>query len=1071
MSSDISRQRFEPTKDFAAVLMQQGRVLLDADWNEGVEIFDRRLRAETTDTIGHCVVPKETPQGFEIALSGTNLTIGPGRIYVHGILAEQHGQTPLEWDPVLAELRGTAAIPYEQQPYLKDPTLIASPPQEGGPHLVYLDVWRREVTGLEDPGLVESAVGVDSTSRWQTVWQVRVLPDINEDATCESEIAKFEQLTRPSAGRLTTDTFNAPADPDPCQVPPTGRYKGLENRLYRVEIHSVDPGTGAATFKWARHNASVATAVREIKGQDLAVDLIGRDRELRFKDDDWVEITDDARELAGLPGFMRKIKVPDATRTIAIELPQLPAVAFPSGTLKERHTRVRRWDQAGQVRKTDGITSSLHHDLNSAASEGVIPVLTDGNKIILEDGITVEFSLDPTIPGGQFRVGDYWVFAARTADASAEPLQKAPPHGIHHHYCRLALVTFPGTVNDCRKRWPPEFGDEGCDCSVCVTSDSHNEGTLTVQQAIDQVKDKGGTVCLGPGIYNVNEKPISVIGAKSVRLRGQGWATILVHAASGPGVVIRNSVEFAMEHLAVLTYGQSEGSADVELRNSTFVTVAGCYFLQIGIGREAKAAIGLGGVLVQTRICDNLFSAGVGLGGLTERRSNDSTNFPPPDPLLTLGLVCNANQFLCPIRGISLVHFTIHLGETRIERNAFHDARQGGIVVTGAVLGACWGGSCLDIVGNTLRTLGDGIVMGTDDTRINGNDIGPASAAQSGGGIVVERGLLQSAVDHCQIMGNRVHQLEGDGIVLRAPVGSVMIKQNVIEGVKGSGIFMGESSAAGHLSIENNQLLEVGSVTAKESDNVSFLAGIHLLRARSADISNNVLDGIGRLARLTGRLAGIQAVGCTRARIDGNSIVNLGPPDGLSHEAEAIAVIGSFEEIEVTNNSIRRSDTVPANTFSTGPWRALRVGQDAKPFSFRTVVVARVGTTEALLVPSHGYLRSILGENVGVRGNGLALYGDAPAVGISVAGKCLFSDNQANLLAPENIPVLVLQASAAVLNANHFERPGPPDMEVARLHVTTADSFTVLGNITTGRILVNDEELKDPWKPLNVIAP
>jgi hypothetical protein len=38
MSSDISRQRFNPANDFSSVLMQQGRVQLDADWNEWNEM-------------------------------------------------------------------------------------------------------------------------------------------------------------------------------------------------------------------------------------------------------------------------------------------------------------------------------------------------------------------------------------------------------------------------------------------------------------------------------------------------------------------------------------------------------------------------------------------------------------------------------------------------------------------------------------------------------------------------------------------------------------------------------------------------------------------------------------------------------------------------------------------------------------------------------------------------------------------------------------------------------------------------------------------------------------------------
>jgi hypothetical protein len=33
MSGDYSRVRFDPKKHFSGVLMQQGRVQLDADWN------------------------------------------------------------------------------------------------------------------------------------------------------------------------------------------------------------------------------------------------------------------------------------------------------------------------------------------------------------------------------------------------------------------------------------------------------------------------------------------------------------------------------------------------------------------------------------------------------------------------------------------------------------------------------------------------------------------------------------------------------------------------------------------------------------------------------------------------------------------------------------------------------------------------------------------------------------------------------------------------------------------------------------------------------------------------------
>src|SRR6266545_345619 len=40
------------------------------------------------------------------------LMIGRGRIYVHGLLAENHGGEPWEFDRILAEERGTVPVPY-----------------------------------------------------------------------------------------------------------------------------------------------------------------------------------------------------------------------------------------------------------------------------------------------------------------------------------------------------------------------------------------------------------------------------------------------------------------------------------------------------------------------------------------------------------------------------------------------------------------------------------------------------------------------------------------------------------------------------------------------------------------------------------------------------------------------------------------------------------------------------------------------------------------------------------------------------------------------------------------------
>src|SRR6476660_1402884 len=117
MGADVSRVRFDPLRDYAGVILQQGRLLLDADFNELVALLDRRLRAETIDLTsfgpdpnhaGESWVPRQTPDGFRVTASAGKLTIGRGRMYVDGILAENHGDPANGFDDLLREPTGTA---------------------------------------------------------------------------------------------------------------------------------------------------------------------------------------------------------------------------------------------------------------------------------------------------------------------------------------------------------------------------------------------------------------------------------------------------------------------------------------------------------------------------------------------------------------------------------------------------------------------------------------------------------------------------------------------------------------------------------------------------------------------------------------------------------------------------------------------------------------------------------------------------------------------------------------------------------------------------------------------------
>jgi len=52
MKGDFSRVTFDVTKHFSRVLMQQGRVQLDADWNEQTAILLHFLQSLAEDLIG-----------------------------------------------------------------------------------------------------------------------------------------------------------------------------------------------------------------------------------------------------------------------------------------------------------------------------------------------------------------------------------------------------------------------------------------------------------------------------------------------------------------------------------------------------------------------------------------------------------------------------------------------------------------------------------------------------------------------------------------------------------------------------------------------------------------------------------------------------------------------------------------------------------------------------------------------------------------------------------------------------------------------------------------------------------
>lgn len=526
MKSDFSRDSFNPSKHFLRVLQQQGKVSLDADGNEQVSILLHYLQTLARDLIGPHAAPKHGG-GFKLSNDDSvkgGIKISTGRYYVDGLLIENHDENC------------SYAMQPDYQPG-KDDILLQEIANPAGRHLwLYLDVWERHITALEDDSIREKALGGISTcDRSKLVWQVKAKElelvidtdtQIKRDALLKQKAAIEQQLAAGTGTgnlptlaptltptvqptRSPTPTATPTATPEPTQAPvntaqlqaqleainqqladlvppacalgmqsvqalsnaalaarinpgrqesgpciiaPDAQYRGQENHLYRVEIHS--PGVaGQATFKWSRENGSIASAWLGTEGFDL---LVSSSR--GFAAGDWVELSYDELDLAGRGGVLVMLsKVEPGVLSVDPSSLQLTGADGDSLTWNEKygHPKIRRWDQRANERQ----------ELNGGAITILESDVGEEVWLDLEDGVQVRFE-----KGGQYRSGDYWLLPARVGlnqidnwPLSEDGKQALPqaPHGIVHHYAPLGVALWTGTnwdqdqLNNCYCEFEP----------------------------------------------------------------------------------------------------------------------------------------------------------------------------------------------------------------------------------------------------------------------------------------------------------------------------------------------------------------------------------------------------------------------------------------------------------------------------------------------------------------------------------------------------------------------------------------------------------------------------------------
>lgn len=416
------------------VLQQQGRVLLDADWNAACAVLLRAHRELAADLIGPHGGPDEQ-LGFGVSRTETgghaDIAIEAGVYYVDGIRVEL--DQPTTWS---------------RQP--QRPWLAVDPPSlPDAPLLVYLDVWERHTEAMQDDSLREVGLGgPDTTSRVDVVWQVRLM---EWPAGAAVSCGKFPTLSWRDERRGTRPRLRAwvgdVEDDDPCLAAPGAGYRGVENQLYRVEVTDVD-ADGKARFLWSRENGSVTGAWVGVEGDRLVVDGL-RDRVRGFAPGDWLELTWDRVEAAGRPGPRVRVVAVDGRYVTYHQASATGPVPSDVGALD--HPIARRWD----ARPRAGL--ELH-----AGAIDIEESDDPAGGTLLEDGIRVQFALPPDgAEQTRYRVGDYWTIPARVATGgilwptTGGMPDAVEPQGVEHHYAPLARLGDGSNHTDLRRSFAP----------------------------------------------------------------------------------------------------------------------------------------------------------------------------------------------------------------------------------------------------------------------------------------------------------------------------------------------------------------------------------------------------------------------------------------------------------------------------------------------------------------------------------------------------------------------------------------------------------------------------------------
>ncbi len=561
MKGDFSRWDIDEIKkeNFNGVLHQQGRVLLDNDWNAAARITNAWQDQNGRDVIGPGVaaVPAEVPDSFKVqnaevrTIAGADqvvLYIKRGRVWADGLLTYLPGE---EYAPPIVRRIATYLEPPFQDADNNEDS-IGSEVRDA----VILEVWREAINGFQmKDKLIEPALGgPDTTERVHTAMAFRLLR-LEEGENCENirdrlkdDPAKMGTL---KVSLQPSETINGE-----CPVEQGGGYTGFEHHLYRIEIAQVD--RDEKMFKWSRFNGG----------------LVGRGKFESGK----VNITDNFQAIttSGLTSFyLEAVKYNEVLGhwevTYGAEVTlnsdnQLDLESTVFGGVPSANNPVffRLWDGIKSISKFPLSTSST-------------------GPTELQYGILLEF--DDTNTGKFYRPGDYWTFEVRAGDKNEQVLiDTEPPHGILYHRVPLAILNWNEKrqideefIDDCRVIFHPLTKLKGC-CTVTVGPGGDFD---KIQNAVDYLDNTdGGLICILPGVYQENVK---IEGKKDIIIRGCDKRTLVIPGENMrdiPIFHIKNSQGITLEHMRIVAFNgiavslegeEGDGVKEIEICNNTMI--------------------------------------------------------------------------------------------------------------------------------------------------------------------------------------------------------------------------------------------------------------------------------------------------------------------------------------------------------------------------------------------------------------------------------------------------------------------------------------------------------------------